>query len=286
MSFLSSKLLLGLSACLFACTMTQADAVTGSGDWQSWSDANLIQGVSPTPGIPYWNNLSGDGSRYNIGWCLTGAGNCSIPNPPGNVPYFGSNGGGAPGDIAFLNSNYAVTATLEAAITNSRSLDIFGWYNVAPDGSVGSLHPLFTPSDNAGTVQTFMPSSVYGFYVEQDQGAAGDPFASKYFFFMDSVKNSVTGYPNPSDNLQHFALFNAQTATSNNGTPYYIGTVDTRACMPNSTGTCNPIVDFDYNDFVVRLDTVNTPEPATAGLLAVSLSLMAAFLRRRRTGRQ
>ncbi len=275
------KMLLGLSACLLAGAIAQADTVTGAGDWQSWSAVNLIQGVSPTAGIPYWNNLSGDGSRYNIGWCLAGGGNCTIPSPPGNVPYFGSNGGGSPADIAFLNSNYGVTATLEAAITNSRSLDVFGWYSITADGSIGALHPLFSPSDNTGTTHAFAPSGAYGFYVEQDQGSAGDPFASKYFFFMDSAKNSVEGYPNPSDNLQHFAVFDAQTSTSSDTTPYYIGAVDTRACTPNGSGTCDPTARFDYNDFIVRLNTVDSPEPATLGLLACSLVLVTAFLRRR-----
>lgn len=279
----SRKLFLGLSACLLAGAMGQADTVAGTGDWQSWSAANLIQGVSPTPGLPYWNNLSGDGSRYNIGWCITGGGNCTIPGTPGNVPYFGPNGSDAPSDMAFVNSNYAVTATLEAAITNSRSIDVFGWYALNTDGSIGPLHPLFSPSDSAGLAQTFTPSSRYGFYVEQDQGTAIDPFASKYLFFMDSAENRVEGYPNPSDNLQHFAVFDAQTGTANGTTPYYIGAVDTRACTPNGSGTCDSTANFDYNDFIVRLDTVDSPEPATLGLLLCSLILSAALLRQRRT---
>lgn len=281
----SKKLLLGFAACLLAGAVSQADTVTGTGAWQSWSAANLIQGVKPTPGIPYWNNLSGDGSRYNIGWCLAGGGNCSIPSPPGNVPYFGLSNGSATADMSLTSSNYGVTATLEAAITNSRALDVFGWYSLAWNGSIGSLHPLFSPTDNPGTAHSFTPSSAYGFYVQQDQGTPGDPFASKYFFFMDSTKNSVQGYPNPSDTLQHFAIFDAQLGTSSDRVPYYIGAVDTRACIPNSSGTCTPGARFDYNDFIVRLDTVNTPEPGSLGLIACSLILLAAFLLRQRSFR-
>jgi hypothetical protein len=197
MALHSRKLLIGLSACLLAGTIAQADTVTGTGAWQSWSTSNLVQGVNPTPGIPYWNNLSGDGSRYNIGWCLAGGGNCSIPSAPGSVPFFGSNTGGSSTDVAFLNGNYAVTATLEAAITNSRSLDVFGWYNLTADGSIGLLHPLFSPSDNTGTAQTFTPSRAYGFYVEQDQGTPGDPFASKYFSSWIVRKTALKGIPIP-----------------------------------------------------------------------------------------
>lgn len=279
MFFYSGKLLFGLSACLFAGAMVQADTITGSGDWQSWSTANLVQGVSPTPGTPYWNNLSGDGSRYNIGWCLVGGGDCNIPSPPGNVPYFGLNGGGAPADIVFANNGYAVTATLQAAITNSRLLDIFGWYSINADSSIGSLHPLFSELSATGTTQTFLPSNTYGFYIQQDQGTLGAPFSSQYFFFMNSADNRVAGYPNPGDSLQHFAVFDAPTGASD--APYYIGAVDTRACSPSTRGTCNPIGSFDYNDFVVKLDTVNIPEPGSLGLLACSLILLSIFLRRR-----
>jgi hypothetical protein len=273
------RLLLGLAACSLAVVLAHADTVTGTGGWQSWSPAYLIQGVSPTPGTPYWNNLSGDGSRYNIGWCLVGNGNCSIPSPPGNVPYFGLNGGSASADFSFESSNYAVTATLEASFTNSRALDVFGWYSIDANGSIGLLHPLFSPSDSPGLVHSFTPSSTYGFYVEQDQGTPGNHFASQYFFFMDSAKNNVAGYPNPSDTLQHFAVFDAQLGTSDDRTPYYIGAVDTRACTPNGSGTCNSTARFDYNDFIVRLDTIDTPEPGSFGLLACTLVMLVAFLR-------
>lgn len=281
MRLLSRNLLVGFSACLLMGAVGWADAVTGTGSWQSWSAANLIQGHSPTPGVPYWNNLSGDGSRYNIGWCLTGGGSCSLPDTPGNIPYFGPSGGASPANMAFASSGHSVTATLETAITDSRALDSFGWYSIGAAGSIGPLHELFSPSDADGAVQTFTPTGEYGFYVEQDQGVADNPFASKYLFFMDGAKNLVEGYPNPSDHLQHFAIFNGQTGGSDH-IPYYIGAVDTRACVPSGSGTCDPISDFDYNDFVVRLDTLNTPEPGSLGLLACSLILLMAFLRRRR----
>src|SRR6185312_3045566 len=274
-----SKLLIALSACLLAGAIAQADSVTGDGSWQTWSASNLFQGSSPTPGIPYWNNGSGDGSRYNVGWCLTGGGNCVISSPPGNLPYLGHNDGGAPANIEFNGTGYAVTATLEATITNSGPLDTFGWYRINADGSIGSLTPLFSASQDAGTApKTFMPGShTYGFYIEQDQGLRGDPFSSQYFFFMNSAANSVAGFPNPSDNLQHFAVFNS---ASGPGNAFYIGAVDTRACGAGVTGTCDLPDRFDYNDFVVKLDTVNTPEPGSLGLLLGGLVLLAAFCRR------
>lgn len=280
MRFESSRLLIALSACLLAGAIAQADSVTGDGSWQTWSTANLFQGSSPTPGTPYWNNGSGDGSRYNIGWCLAGGGNCKIANPPGNLPYFGPSVGGSPASMEFHNKGYAITATLEAAITNSGPLDTFGWYAINADGSIGSLAPLFSASKSAGTMpKTFVPSNAYGFYIEQDQGVPGDPFSSQYFFFMDSALNAVTGFPNPSDDLQHFGVFNS---TAGSTSTYYIGAVDTRACGTGGSGTCNPVATFDYNDFVVKLDTVNTPEPGSLGLFACSLVFLAPYLRWRR----
>lgn len=281
-----TRFLLSVSVFFSAGTMLWADTVTGTGAWQQWSPANLVQGMSPTPGSPYWNNDSGDGNRFNIGWCLNGGGGCSLTNRPGDVPYFGTNTGSAPANILFVSGGHAVTVTIVAAFSNSGPLDTFGWYSVNGDGSMGPLNPLF--SSGAGTTpKTFLPSDRYGFYIEQDQGAAGGIFSSKYFFFMDSAENRVNGFSNPGDSRQHFAVFDPKTGTSSDGTQYYLGMVDTRACILGGIGTCNPIGDFDYNDFIIRLDVNSprvgdsTPEPATLGLLACSLCLLPAFLRRR-----
>lgn len=276
----SRKLLIALSACLLTGALAQADSVMGDGSWQTWSTANLVQGPHPTLGSPYWNNGSGDGSRYNIGWCLSGGGNCQIPSPPGNLAYFGPNGGGAPGNIGFMNDGYAVRVTLEATITDSGPLDTFGWYSINADGSIGTMTPLFSAAGVGLTTRTFTPPKTYGFYIEQNQGLPGDPFSSKYFFFTDSAKNFVTGYPNPSDDLQHFAVFDPSSGSASS---YYIGAVDTRACSAGGSGTCDPTTQFDYNDFVVKLDTLNTPEPGSMGLLVCSFGMFAALRRRRRT---
>jgi len=292
MSLDPTRFLLRVSVFFFAGAMLWADTVTGTGAWQQWSPANLVQGMSPTPGSLYWNNVSGDGNRFNIGWCLTGGGGCTIPNPPGNAPYFGTNTGSAPANILFISGGHAVTATLEASHTNSSSLDVFGWYSINADGSMGSLNPLFLGGSQVTLQRTFAPvSDRYGFYIEQHQGAIGGPFSSNYFFFMDSAENRVGGFPNPGDNLQHFAVFDSKAGTSTDGTQFYIGAVDTRACIGGGIGTCIPADDFDYNDFVVKLDVNSprvggpTPEPATFGMLACSLCLLPVFLRRRRRRR-
>src|SRR5579875_1097892 len=82
---------------LFTAAAIPANADTlvgaaGSGSWQSWAMSNTLVNASnqPTYGGPYWNNASGEGSKNNIGWCLVGGGGCSMPNPPGNLPYFGN----------------------------------------------------------------------------------------------------------------------------------------------------------------------------------------------------
>jgi hypothetical protein len=99
---------------------------------------------------------------------------------------------------------------------------------------------------------------------------------------MNSADDRVEGFPNPGDSLQHFAVFDPKAGTPADGTQYYIGAVDTRVCTSGSTGTCNPLDDFDFNDFIVRLDTVNAssaPEPTSFGLLMCSVIVLAAFLR-------
>lgn len=278
MRFVRVNLSFAVPICLLAGLALKGDSLTGDGSWQRWTESALVQGLHATPGIPYWNNNSGDGSRFNIGWCLDGRGNCRIANPPGDIPYFGAVGAGAPLGMAFESTGYPVTATLEAHVTDSGPLDTFGWYSLSADGSVESMTPLFSGLERPVS-KPFKPSSRrYGFYVEQDQGAAGGHYSSKYFFFMDAAKNFVTGFPNPSDNLEHFAIFGVPRGAT---TTYYIGAVDTRACGSGTTGTCDPLSQFDYNDFVVRLDTSNVPEPPALILFVCGVGVLALFARGR-----
>lgn len=228
--------------------------------------------ASPTSGGPYWNNTSGDGAAYNIGWCMTGTGNCSIANPPGAVSYYG-NGTSAASNIGFAGAGTAQVATLQGLFTNQIGVppptgtDTFGWYSVN-NGTI-TTNPLFSSTQAIGTTATFTPTTTYGFYLENVQ-TAGLPAgqSADYFFFMnDSLDYSSGAAAGAIDaGTQHFSVFSASNA-------YYFGIEDTSL-------NANPISDLDYNDMIVKLQP--SPEPASIALMAGGMGLLGWLIRRRR----
>lgn len=252
--------LLSLSAlCL------SADTLTGNGSLQTWNAGVLGTVSNPTTGGPYWNNTSGDGAAYNIGWCMTGTGNCSIANPPGAVSYYG-NGTAAASTIGFSNTGSAQVATLDGMFTNQNGVpptgtNVFGWYTFS-NGSI-VLHQLFDSTEAVGTTATFSPTASYGFYFENIQTAGLTPPATaNYFWFTNDSLDYGTGAATIDPGTQHFAVFSAA-----NG--YYLGMEDTPAATS----------DFDYNDMVVNV--APAPEPASIALMLGGLGLLGLAIRRR-----
>lgn len=277
---LSYLLALALSA---GCGVTYADTLNGNGSWQSWNSSSLVVDSSSAGiGTPYWNNTSGDGPKMNIGWCLTGGGNCTMPaGTPGNIPYFG-NGSSSP-SMMYFTSNGNSSLTLQTVLTTQTSTaggyDIFGYYVANGSGSAASasLIPLFNSStDKVGATAnlSLTAGENYGFYIENVQGT-GTQFATNYIYFMDSASNTSNGSM-AADSLQHFAAF-----TSGNGT-YFLGDVDADSCQGNfhfGTSPCIPQSEFDYNDLIVELSP-SAPEPASLLLIGGGLCFIGALTRR------
>lgn len=261
--------------------MASADTITGTGgslqSASSWSQSQLVDGTSPTPGTPYWNNSSGDGPKGNIGWCLTGGSStCTMAGAPGTtLPYFGAAGGSSVSNMFFTSSGVPLTLTVDGIHTNettANAFDVFGYYTIT-GGTPGSLVPLFTtnPSGSAASAGSTATLSLtagtnYGFYIENIKGF-GTANESDYIFEMSGQNQELTLGP---DNLQHFAVF--QTSSG-----YVIGDQDGVGCTTN-VACVNPLY-FDYNNFVVT--TTAVPEPGTVGLIALSLLLLGGLLRRR-----
>lgn len=241
---ISNSLLMVFMLSLAGTVIAKADSVQDpSGSWQTWTANQLYGNAGQTPGTPYWNNASGDGPKYNVGWCLAGGGSCMLPSTPGVLPTL-SDAGAAPANFWFSNAGVPDTIQLQIAVTNNQVHDIFGWYSVT--GGVITTHQLFNGTATGMTVD-FTPTANYGFYLTDQLGT-----------FYTQASNDTT-----KDNFQAFAVFQQVMNQS-----YYLGVEDGGASG-----------DRDYQDMVIRLTTV--PEPASLGLLGGSLVLAGLFIRRR-----
>jgi hypothetical protein len=262
------KVLLVVALALLTAPATAlADTIQTTGSlstygWQTWSSSNLDQ-----DGKPYWDNGSWDGSNKNIGYCLTGTGNCSMPDAPGAIPFWGAKfysvaspghsadtGGGFDPNFFFAKDTPGSTAALKIEIAGFANSNTFGWFETDSAGTLlGAQHELFSGPQGAGAVATFTPTSYYGFYLTTPQGN------TFYTLSSASTGEDDKGY-------QHFAVFGGP------GESYWLGMEDLKF------GRCNSS-DKDYNDMVVYVAPV--PEPATLTLFGTGLIGLAALVRRR-----
>jgi len=258
-----TSFILAASALGLASINAYADTLNGNGSWQTWSPTVL---TTPASG-PYWNGISGDGPEYNIGWCLTGTGNCSISNPPGALAYYG-NGNAAASNISFASSGTAQEVSLLGIFTNQNGVppngtNYFGWYT--DNKGVITLNPLFNSTDAIGSYTNFSPTGSYGFYEENVQ-SPNTSYTANYFWFTNTSLDYTSGPGAPAtDGGQHFSIFGSAGSSS-----FYLGLEDT----PFSSS------DFDYNDMIIKFEPV--PEPSSIALIAGGIGLLGLVIRRRR----
>jgi len=261
------KVLLVVALALLTVPATAlADTIKTTGSpstygWQTWSSANLDQ-----DGKPYWDNGSWDGAYKNIGYCLTGTGNCGMADAPGAIPFWGKKfysvatpghaadtGGGFDPNFFFAQDSLQSSAALMIEIAGFAPYNIFGWFETNSTGTVrGTTHPIFLGANDQGDTALFQPTAYYGFYLTTPQGNT---------FYTLSGKGSDPGY-------QHFAVFSGPDES------FWIGMEDLKF------GGCNSS-DKDYNDMVVYVAPAPIPEPATLTLFGTGLIGLAGLVRRR-----
>ena len=163
---------------------SQTQTVIGSpgAGFQHWTAANLNNN-----GAPFWDaptlsfgNYSGNQDSKNVGFCLTGGGDCvgigsqSAPGPLAfwGLPYNSSlDTGGALDTKVYIHGSGSQTlrATLELQLsTVPTEVNDIGWFETNATGSVvGTLHPLFKGSptpDPVGATVNFKPTPYFGYY--------------------------------------------------------------------------------------------------------------------------
>jgi hypothetical protein len=175
-----------------ACVTTHAETVIGStgAGFQDWKVGNLNNN-----GAPFWDaptrsvgGFSGNQDSKNVGFCLTGTGDCvgigSHESAPGPLPYWGmpynsaADTGGAIDPKVYFHrgqSDHTLVATLELQFTTvTGEVNEIGWFETDATGSlVGARHILFhgggippgsaTP-DPVGKKVTFRPTPHFGYY--------------------------------------------------------------------------------------------------------------------------
>jgi hypothetical protein len=181
-------ILLIAMAVLTTCTASYAQTVIGSpgAGFQNWTATDLNNN-----GAPFWDapttNSQGNPDSKNVGYCLTGGGDCvGINSPlfaPGRLPYWGmpfdsvndANGALDPKVYFRRKGAQRLKATLELQLsTVPVEINEFGWFETNATGSVvGARHILFkgggvppgtlTP-DPVGKTVTFRPTHYFGYY--------------------------------------------------------------------------------------------------------------------------
>jgi hypothetical protein len=191
----NSLILLVTMAGWALCHTSNAESVKGSAGagFQSWITSDLNNNSAP-----YWeyptNYMDGSfggitppGTMGNVGYCLTGTGNCPqlrTPGPsPGTIPFWAMSydpdldtGGALDPKVWFKRDiPNRLKATLELQLSNNANeINEFGWFETDKDGSfVGRRHRLFkgsgssagsTTPDPVGTTVSFRPTKYYGYY--------------------------------------------------------------------------------------------------------------------------
>jgi hypothetical protein len=233
---------------LFLAPAAFGDIVSGTGGFQSWAVGDLNQ-----DGTPYWDHTSWDTGLKNIGYCISGTGACGMSGAPGYIPYYGTAGGAAVSAFTFVKNSSGSQAAMQIEIAGNANFNIFGWYDVATNTKT----QLFSGPQGAGAVSIFTPTANYGFYLQTGSGT----------FYTNSGVGADSG-------KQHFALFQQSAVVGSE--VYWMGIED----LPLSSS------DKDYNDMVIKLNSVGVPEPSSIlglGLgIGTVLLLLGTSLRRKR----
>jgi len=229
----------------------------------------------------FYDNLSADktaaASDCNVGFFAIGTMQAGCANQsPGTFANqggfaggtaFGSGDGYQPAPFMF-DGAYRYNLRLVGSIAGKTSE--FGIFTKADDGSyVFTAIPSFG-SKVINSTYSVLAGSDWGFYIKNSfNPATGGCLAPSYD--CSDATGGYTGTP-----FQQFVLMRSGTSPYK----YLVGAEDNRLeLLPNGS-----FYDSDYNDYIVEVTAIVTPEPMSMALMATGLVGLAGagFIQRRR----
>ena len=256
------RFFLAAGAVVFSAGLALGDSVLENGGAPTFTPfpVNLATGLNS--GTPYWDNYSGDfggSNTSNIGYCLTGAGDCGLHSSIVNVnpnQYLSGTGSGG--------TNNAPAAFNLVHTTNSLIISVLGSFTGDPNESFGIYDASLTGAAAVASEITLFGPGV--FTAGTSVNASGVPFANIGFFdkpqagmtwFSQSSLNNSGSFTETAGH-QHFALF----TIASNPNVFYLGMTD---WLMGNGGEGNG----DYNDIIIQINA--SPEPATFMLIGAGL---------------
>lgn len=239
----SLVLLIAMIVCA-TCSTSYGQSIKGSvgAGFQTWKAANLNNN-----GAPYWDavteNYLGNPTNKNVGFCLTGTGDCvgilTAVYAPGPISFWGMSydstndlNGAIDPAVYFESSGKHLKATLQLQLSSkSTEINEFGWFETNKTGTVlGAKHKLFQGSgvppgsltpDRAGKVATFKPTQYFGYYY-RDVSENG------------CLVYTLSGFADPACSDHNFVVFATHPGSHRNA--FVIAGEDPPGC---ADGDCN-----------------------------------------------
>ena len=230
--------------------------------------ANLTTGLGT--GVPYWDNVSGDGVNKNIGYFLTASGGFTGGTQYSPNQYLAASSGSpdAPASFNLVHTTNSLILSL-IGVTTGNTTDVFGLYDASKTGAqaIASEVAVYGPGTlTVGTTSTknALGFTSIGFYLTDSAGAT----------WFSNASQNVNGSTGEAAGHQHFSIF----TTGTDPNTFYVGVED---WITNSGEGVNG----DYNDIVIKINADAVPEPATFGMLGAGLLALGVARYRTRKSR-